>query len=229
MSTSSSPFVIAPYSIADLGKNGGGSIEVKVQGFWSSVATLYVRRKVAYDFEPETAIETVTWACEPSHSSGGRDPKELADDLEAEDNFAQALSALVVLGRHIRIQADVLERHYVSECAVRAAELSAKKQAKLVRYAADTPLGFGAAHDLFNAASAIANGPGLRPGFAKITLINRGDLPTDMPTTLELTATRSGRVTVRKNGSVVSKADALEALSVSSHRSALRSNHEYGA
>lgn len=73
------------------------TIDIKVQGFWSrDPISVYIDAG-------KGKIETrVTW------STGGREPEEVESDLEAAENFAQAILGAVELARSIEARADIL-------------------------------------------------------------------------------------------------------------------------
>ena len=91
-------FEINPYNLLDIGSNGYGTISVRIDGYWSrDPITLYISREFRRTAEDE-------WKITLSHSSGGREPKQVKDDMDAAINFAAAISALATLGKEIRDQ-----------------------------------------------------------------------------------------------------------------------------
>lgn len=124
-------FKIDDYDINNL--NDNSVIRVKIQGYWSGDPIgLYIRR--GWDEAPE-------WRVEMSHSSGGRDTKEVADDLEAETNFGHAMIALAAEGRKILAQQDILERNYQARMAEWREREEADRAAKQKAFDEDLPLG----------------------------------------------------------------------------------------
>lgn len=146
------PVWVQELSLEDIGRRSGSALHVYVHGYWGDVITIYVRREVdfaAYRAVGRTAgsVEELpaNWNITMSHSSGGRDTGEVADDVEAEANFAQGLMAAVQHARLIRSQAAALEKFYQDQACINAerdaAEKAAKEQAKAERVAADEALG----------------------------------------------------------------------------------------
>lgn len=215
--TTSSQFTIAPYSLEEIGKNGGGTVKTRVLGFWSEdVMTLYVSRKSA---RPAQGTErTHEWTCEISHSSGGRDPKDVADGLEAEVNFAQALIALAAVGMGIRQQADKLEAAFQRQWAAQEVQLAEEARAKAERVAADAMLGRDGAMSLLYAARKAAVVSGRE---AVVTAFPLGESRPGTAHTFRFNASRSGsgRVTVRHFGNVIGNADLIKTLAGYSARS----------
>ena len=67
------------------------SIGVKVKGFWSSESiNVYINRSMFSDENSANDFSSA-YKISVSHSSGGRDSKEVADDVEAEQYFGEAL------------------------------------------------------------------------------------------------------------------------------------------
>lgn len=68
-------------AILDTNTHRAVFVSMQPHGYWSQVVSCRLQR----DWQTgklETAI---------SHSSGGRDPKEVSDDIDAETNFATAI------------------------------------------------------------------------------------------------------------------------------------------
>lgn len=88
---------------------------VKVKGYWSSDSiTAYINREMRWD--SNYSATTPEWKVSMSHSSGGRDTKEVADDLEAELNFAEAMTALALYVRDfLSTNLEKLEAAYQAE------------------------------------------------------------------------------------------------------------------
>lgn len=88
---------------------------VKIKGYWSSDSiTAYINREMRWD--SNYSATTPEWKVSMSHSSGGRDTKEVADDLEAELNFAEAMTALALYVRDfLSTNLEKLEAAYQAE------------------------------------------------------------------------------------------------------------------
>lgn len=75
------------------------TINYGVLGYWSSSAiSLYVQRANMWNHNPE---EKGLWKVEISHSSGGRDTKEIVNDIDAAQHFACALMAAAKRGMEL--------------------------------------------------------------------------------------------------------------------------------
>jgi hypothetical protein len=72
----------------DITNPGDITIRAKVKGFWSGdqMSVWFSRQKVGSD---------ISWAPKVSTAAGGRDTDEVASDLEAYANCAQALNELI--------------------------------------------------------------------------------------------------------------------------------------
>ena len=133
-------FEINPYNLLDIGSNGYGSISARIDGYWSSdPITLYISR------EFRRAVED-GWKITLSHSSGGREPKQVKDDMDAAINFAAAMTALANLGKEIRDQyTPALEAAYqVRMTELRQLEEKARA-ARAAKIEADKPYGMSRA------------------------------------------------------------------------------------
>ena len=132
-------FKINPYNLLDIGSNGHGSISARIDGYWSSdPITLYISREW---FRQEDG-----WKITLSHSSGGREPKQVKDDMDAAINFAAAMTALANLGKEIRDQyIPALEAAY----QVRVTELrqlaEKERDARVAKIDSDKPYGMSRA------------------------------------------------------------------------------------
>jgi len=133
-------FEINPYNLLDIGSNGYGSISARIDGYWSrDPITLYISR--GYRLTAEGG-----WKITLSHSSGGREPKQVKDDMDAAINFAAAMTALANLGKEIRDQyTPALEAAY----QVRVTELRQleenERAALAAKIEADKPYGMSRA------------------------------------------------------------------------------------
>jgi len=100
-------FKIAEYDLVSIGRNGMGSVDVKVEGFWSSnPIILYIHRY--WD----------VWTVRVSNSSGGRDTEEVESDVVAYKNYAAALTAMCDLGAEIQKEFPKMEAAYQAEQAM---------------------------------------------------------------------------------------------------------------
>lgn len=91
--------------LEEVGRRGHGSIKYKVTGYWSSDA-LYVHIDRKYSSDDNK------WTIEISRSSGGRDTGEVADDIEANRNFAAALLDAIEKAEYIKTKWDVIQKYY---------------------------------------------------------------------------------------------------------------------
>lgn len=203
------PVWIQDLSLEDIGRRSGSAIHVYVHGYWGDVITIYVRREVdfaAYRAVGRTAgsVEELpaNWNITMSHSSGGRDTGEVADDVEAEANFAQGLMAAVQHARMIRSQAAALEQFYQDQARINAereaADKAAKEQAKAERAAKDEVLGEDAAAALIADVRAATNR-------RVANVIHAYALGEEKPVTIRVAFEhRAGVVRFRTEGSVIS-------------------------
>lgn len=118
------PIVVEEFDLKEIGRKGSGTIKVKVLGYWSTdVITIYVNRDFVWQ------EKSAKWVCSISHSSGGRDTKEVASDLDASTNFGCALIKASNIGREILFDQDKLEAAYQERMAEIRAE-SERKEAE---------------------------------------------------------------------------------------------------
>lgn len=136
-----STFTVAPYELEAIARDGHGRINVKVQGYWSmDPITLYIDR--------DWIRTEGAWRLNLSHSSGGRDPKEVADDLVAECNFARAMIAMAEEGMKIRECFEQMEAWYQDEKVIRKAQADAEAAAKQAIIDADPVIGMARAYGI---------------------------------------------------------------------------------
>ena len=84
--------------------HGHITVRYKVHGYWSSDSiNLYIRRGWTGDHSWEFSI---------SHSSGGRDDKEIKEDYEAVKNFSAALLDASELAKYLQVNSEMLEVAY---------------------------------------------------------------------------------------------------------------------
>lgn len=128
-------FTIDEYDLVRIGRNGMGSINAKVVGFWSgSSITLYINRRFSTMADAE-------WTFSVSNSSGGRDTKEVEDDMVAYKNYAAALSALCDLGAELKSETAKMEAAFQVQRAADRQEREAQKAAEQAIFDADLPMG----------------------------------------------------------------------------------------
>ena len=128
-------------NVEEIGRRGYASIKCKVLGYWSSdCITLYVTRN---SFTKEKG-----WEVTLSHSSGGRDNKEVVDDLDAEANFGAALIAMAAFGKEVRARAAEFEAFYQMELQRIREEQEILQAAKQAKWEADAPLGYLKAEEM---------------------------------------------------------------------------------
>lgn len=188
-------FTIDTYNLDEIGRSGSGTINCRVEGFWSSsVMTLYVRREYSQSL----------WSVTLTHSSGGRDTKEIADDLMAAKRFAAAMVAMADLGVLIRGESEYLERMFQERRAEERAEFEAAVARDLAIAEADTPLGRTVATVLVKRMAETG---------LMVKMFVRG---TDKP--VPVTVERRAKTKFYLCGSVIAKAALIEKLAASSHR-----------
>lgn len=136
-------YTIKPFSVDQIGAHGGGSISCKILGFWSSdPITLYIDRR---GYFPSDAGKPL-WYIKLSHSSGGREPKEVECDMDAAINFADAMRAMAKLGKEIlELYGTALEAAYQKRAAEDKAKFEAERAELNAKFEADTPIGIRAA------------------------------------------------------------------------------------
>ena len=128
-----SNFEINTANIETSARTGSARATVKVKGYWSSdTITLYLRRGY---------VGSKEWLVEISHSSGGRDSKEVACDLEAETYYGEALIALAQYGRELQKRFPEFEAQYQEYIAELRAESERAAAERDARIAADTAVG----------------------------------------------------------------------------------------
>lgn len=179
------------------------NIPFKVVGYWSCGAiTVYIERRTDWDLKSgkETGI---TWNVTMTHSSGGREPKEVASDIEAETNFGMTLIAAAEFAKQLLAESDTLEHwHKVRE------ELVTKRHeeqvaAKKARIDADPAIGHARAKGLI----AEVESMNVTFGQAIIMAYQRGDEQHH-----DLVCVQRGNNTWRLFGNRISKAQLIEHL-----------------
>ena len=128
----------------DLDKSigSGFSFGVKVKGFWSSDSIrVYINRSMFSDENSANGFSSA-YKISVSHSSGGRVSKEVADDVEAEQYFGEALIGVAKFVREeIQPRFPMWERMYQEERAAERAEIEAAKKEQQAKVDADTEVG----------------------------------------------------------------------------------------
>lgn len=223
-------FTITPFD-AHTGANGSGRATAKPHGFWSSnCLTLYVERKIDWDNYKDVAEQPAEWVftMSLSHSSGGRDTKEVADDLQAENNFALAMLGLVEFANNIRAMGhiEVWEAEFQAERAARKAAEAAKKAEADARFDADPALGEARAKALVALAIAqVKANPldlyGVNRLIVTIVALQRGR---DKGANITVSASRTNTIQVRINNTGASAKEATKVLAGASVRSAINTH-----
>ena len=118
------------------------SIGVKVKGFWSSESiNVYINRSMFSDENSANDFSSA-YKISVSHSSGGRDSKEVADDVEAEQYFGEALIGVAKFVREeIQPRIPAWERMFQEELAAKRAEIEAAKKEQQAKIDADQEVG----------------------------------------------------------------------------------------
>ena len=119
-------------------------IPVKVKGFWSRDSiNIYVSRSM---FNSSGEVGEPSYKVSINHSSGGRDTKEVACDIEAAQYFGEAMLGVVKYVREeIEPRLEMWEKMYQEEIAVERARIEAAQKAKEEKFNADVEVGDKAA------------------------------------------------------------------------------------
>lgn len=183
---------------------GSFSIPVTVNGYWSSEPIrIYVTRNW-YGNIP------VKWDIEVSHSSGGRDTDKVQDNLQASENFAQALLAAVKYARELEARFPEFEEAFQKRKALDKEFRLVEEAKKKELFDADQELGVEKAKLLVEQLSANRVG--------SINGVVRGQ---DKAQHFVM-AKRHGNVVFYYNGTVTSKKQIIEFLSKLSHRTTFK-------
>lgn len=195
------PFQISPYTIDDLGSRQT-SIRIAVLGYWSAdVINVYVRRGWGDEGQ---------WEFEISHSSGGRDRKEVCDDDEAEQNFAFGLLEACKIVKDLKSKVADLEAAYQIYKQQLTAEYEAHQAAKLAKIEADMPIGEHASLVMTALQQEAENNPGVE---AVGKFYERGS-----DKVVKVTAVKLGRLSFRVDGIVTKRQDAVAKIAKLSAR-----------
>ena len=128
----------------DLDKSigSGFSFSVKVKGFWSSDSiSVCINRSMFSDGNSATGFSSA-YKISVSHSSGGRDSKEVADDVEAEQYFGEALIGVAKFVREeIQPRIPAWERMYQEELVAERLAIEAATKEQQAKIDADPEVG----------------------------------------------------------------------------------------
>ena len=141
------PYTINEYDLKDIARHGFGSISCRVRGYWSSDSiSLVIDRNRKY----VDGDMTFNWRVSLSHSSGGRDPTVVEQDMDASVNFAAGLVAMATLGKQLMSSETVqcMELWYQEHMQERKLEREKEEAVRKERYNADTAYGYFRATDL---------------------------------------------------------------------------------
>ena len=172
------------------------SAYARVKGYWSDVISLRLQR--------DWFGEEQKWKMSMSHSSGGRDTKEVVCDLEAEENFAKAIAEMAAYGRQFLAQnRDVIEAAFQAQRAEEKAKREAERLAEEKKIADDVTLDKG---EVLRIMIALNTG-------SYVKMFRRGS---DRPT--QITMTERGNKRYYIGGEPVAKNKVIETLEKASHR-----------
>lgn len=201
----------ASYSY-DIGRADGSTghfrIPIKVKGFWSGESITVYGDYRCYG--------STGWKFTISHSSGGRDTKEVECDGEAAKNFGEAMIAagnLVALLRSVSY-INKLTSEYESALALRAEQERIERQARQERIDADPAIGESVAKEFLE---------NLEPNEIVIA-IKRGEEVSSY-SNREFRVSNYGNRTYYKNGERISKKEAIKQLAEYSERSYVKNVH----
>lgn len=126
----------------DMSIGSGFSFGVKIKGFWSSESiTVYINRSLFTDEKSANGFSSA-YKISVSHSSGGRDSKEVADDIEAEHYFGEALIGVAKFIREeIQPRIPAWERMYQAERVAERLAIEAAKKEQQAKIDADPEVG----------------------------------------------------------------------------------------
>lgn len=181
---------------AKIGSNGRHTVRCKVVGFWTDVITMYVDRDYS----------TNGWKINLSHSSGGRDTKEVESDIEAEINFANAIIAIAQFGKEIEQHFEEFETFYQAAMIKNRAEWEAEKKAKQELIDSDATMSEADAVSLIDAMTEAK----------EIRAVVRGS-----DSFKTVTCVVGGNKTFYVSGKRMSKKDIIALLTASSHKSVI--------
>lgn len=126
--------VVEDFDLAHIARRWGCTIRVWVPGFWSDCINVSVGRKIDWieaQRDPD-GRRPHRWTFEVSHSSGGRDAKDIEDSIETEEWFVRGLQEAVNVAKILRSRESVLEElcsAHEREIETRDAEERAAREA----------------------------------------------------------------------------------------------------
>ena len=120
----------------------GFTFGAKVKGFWSGESIrVYIIRTMFSDENSANGLSS-EFKISVDHSSGGRSSKEVADDVEAEQYFGEALIGVTKFIREeIQPRLAIWERLFQEERAAERAEIEAAKKEQQAKIDADPAVG----------------------------------------------------------------------------------------
>lgn len=138
-------YIISDYDLEEIGRRGHGRVNAQVHGYWSQdPMTLHIDRDWRWDPTSDDKIRH-SWKFTISHSSGGRDTKEVEDDASAATNFALALVHLAGLARSLKGKVAELEAWSLDQRRLDKEAEAAEKAKEQAAIDADPRMGFDAA------------------------------------------------------------------------------------
>lgn len=144
--TTTAPFSYDAANLEEQVAYGRGvHVRFNVHGYWSDVVNVRVQRQHDWRASFEEREEVAEWTADVSHSSGGRDPKQIASEIEAERNFGAAVLAACDLAEALLARRDELEAAYQARRAADDAAAAAARAEREAKIAADPAIGDEAA------------------------------------------------------------------------------------
>jgi hypothetical protein len=199
--------LVEPFETHAIGRAAYGTVRARVFGYWSrDPISITIQRNWCRD--PEWSGE---WRVSLSHSSGGRDTSEVADDLQAARNLAEGLCELADVGQYLLSRSADLEAAYQERVAEDRAERERADAAQQAAFDADEPLGEPRATELLR--SAVARGK-----TTEIAVYARGSGSAEHGA---VCIGPSGKATYKRNFRVVSRAAMVVWLATASHSTKL--------
>jgi hypothetical protein len=198
-----------PYSISELNMSEVGNyntLRVTVEGFWSDVVNISIRR-IGYDYKKPSE-----WVFSVSHSSGGF--SEDYDNLQATINFGLANIAAAEYCRELEKRVNEIEEAYVRNIAAAIAAADEQNRIREEKLKTDPEIG-----DVI----AKANIKQMMAEFAEnkspvITVSYRAN-PDSTTVTIKPFYQRNGSLRFSVNGSTFTRKEATDFLSSMSRAS----------
>lgn len=189
----------------DIARTGHGSIQYKVKGFWSaSTISIYVDRTW-------NGGGDIGWTVSISRSSGGRDTDEVADDIEANQYYAEALLDATRVAKEYVARFDQLEAEYQRQAEIQRAERKQREIEKQKIIDADIEVGIEQATQIIEQTIVDVK----RNGRCKNFVIgHRGNH--NITDRLQVALTFNDKAYCKFNGGRISKAHAIAELAGSS-------------